>query len=502
MRVLGLVALFVLPALGEGEEVCAACHPKETARYLATPMGKSLGPPTAVPAGTARHARSGSAVTIEQREGKMFHRLSARGLTAEYEIAYQVGAGKFAHSYVVRIGDFLFESPATWFRAGGWDMSPGYAAAPVIDFDRPITETCLYCHAGAAKFSGSDERRLASPTLTSISCERCHGLSEEHVRNPSAGNILQPGKLTRRARDSVCEQCHLEGEARVLNRGRKWTDFHAGEELEKTMAVYVFNQNGHHVKPVNQVEQLAQSRCAVESKGRLWCGTCHNPHGESVDRNREMREVCTSCHATQSKAAHPRGTKECVSCHMPRQSSEYVHVAVTNHGIVRRPGTATPQVGAKTLAAWVEPAVDLRQRDLALANLIVGVRLGIPAITEAGLKLMGRSDDPALLAAACKALPQAVDLCRRAASNQPDSADRAMYLGIALMRSGDLTGAEAELRRAIAIDPSLKHAYAQLWTLYDKQRNEMGIRETMTQYLEWNPRNIMFRILRDSSGGK
>ena len=154
------------------------------------------------------------------------------------------------------------------------------------------------------------------------------------------------------------------------------------------------------------------------------------------------------------------------------------------------------------MAAWVEPAADLRQRDLALASLTVGVRQGMPAITAAGLKLLPGNDDPALLAAACKALPKAVDMCRRAASMQPDSADRAMYLGIALMQSGDLAGAEAELRRAIAIDPSLKHAYAQLWTLYTKQRYVAGITETITRYLEWNPQNIMFRVLKGLSGGK
>ena len=82
----------------------------------------------------------------------MIHRLSERGLTAEYAIDYQIGAGILAHSYITQVNGYLFESPATWFRSSGWDVSPGYAPAPAVDFDRPITETCLFCHAGAAKF--------------------------------------------------------------------------------------------------------------------------------------------------------------------------------------------------------------------------------------------------------------------------------------------------------------------------------------------------------------
>ena len=32
------------------------------------------------------------------------------------------------------------------------------------------------------------------------------------------------------------------------------------------------------VKVVSHVEQLALSACARKSDGKLWCGTCHDPH--------------------------------------------------------------------------------------------------------------------------------------------------------------------------------------------------------------------------------
>jgi hypothetical protein len=497
-RILMAVAALLLrgqPA--RSEPVCAGCHPHETARYAASPMGNSLGPPSPVPAGRVVHARSESSVAIESRPGEMVHRLSERGLSSAYDIAWQIGAGKLAHSYIVSIKGYLFESPVTWFRSGGWDLSPGYELAPAIDFDRPITETCLFCHAADVRFAGRDGRRPTTSTVSAISCERCHGPAEDHVRRPRAANIVNPRKLRARPRDSVCEQCHLEGNTRILNPGKNWRDFRPGDDLEQTMVVYILEEPDHKTKAVSQVEQLAKSRCASGSAGRLWCGTCHNPHAKPVDRNQEIRAICGSCHSTLSKAAHPRDPGECVSCHMPRRATEYAHVAVTDHRIVRRPGSSREAArgGAKLLAAWVEAAPEIARRDLALANLRAGVRLRMPDLTQTGLKLMRAQDaDSDLLAAACEATHE-VALCRRAADADPKSADRAMALGVALAGAGELDAAETQLRRAIGLDPSFKHAYLELWTVYDRRHKTAEMKATAERFLEWNPSNMIFRLL-------
>ena len=475
-------------------------------------MANTLGSPSPIPGGSTLHQRSGSTIAIAQRRGKMIHRLSERGLTAEYEIKYRIGAGNFAHSYLVEVNGYLFESPATWFRSFGWDVSPGYAAAPAIDFDRPITQTCLFCHAGDTSFSGADGRRLANPELTSITCERCHGPAGDHLRRPRARNIVNPARLSARARNSVCEQCHIEGEVRVLNPGKSWSDFHPGDELENVMAVYVPSRNGQEVKAVSQVEQLAASRCASRSGGKLWCGTCHNPHGASTDRASRMREICQSCHAKLSASVHPASARDCVSCHMPRLSSEYAHVAVTDHRIVRRAEREETSLAPATLRAWVEPAVALRGRNRVVAELTAGVRLRRNELTQAGLEHLRDlsaatyQDDAVLQAAACDALVQQAKLreglpfCREAATLQPQSADRAMALGAALARVNDIDEAERHLIRAVQLDPSLKRAYVELWTLYERQGRTAEMRDIIARYLKWNPRNIMFRILQSDPG--
>ena len=187
-----------------------------------------------------------------------------------------------------------------------------------------------------------------------------------------------------------------------------------------------------------------------------------------------------------------------------------MHVAVTDHRILRRPADnplhQQESTASGALAAWVEPPVEARRRDLALANLTVGLRPGRQVLEQTGLDLLAalppteRRQD-AILAAECGAMlslkaREAVDVCRRAAERIPESADRAMALGTALERAGDLAAAEKALRKAIEIDPSLKHAYAELWTVYDRQNKIQEMKQLADRFLAWNPRNVMFRILK------
>jgi len=101
-----------------------------------------------------------------------------------------------------------------------------------------------------------------------------------------SGSIVNPAKLSPARRDSVCEQCHLAGAARVLNPGKSFTDFHPGELLENVFTTYVAAlpaRDAEALKVVSHAEQLARSRCARESQGRMWCGTCHDPHVQPAD---------------------------------------------------------------------------------------------------------------------------------------------------------------------------------------------------------------------------
>jgi predicted CXXCH cytochrome family protein len=509
------LAVVVLSAIGglcptaqAAVQDCATCHAKQSARFLATAMGKSLVPPQTLPSAKITHEHSHSVITIESQKGRMVHSISENGFMARYPVQYQVGGGLMGSSFLVQIGDYLFESPASWFNSYGWDISPGYAAAPLIDFDRTIGDTCLFCHAGAARFADADGRRLQGP-LGSITCERCHGMSREHARHPSAKNIVNPAKLAGAERDSICEQCHLEAAGRILNPGKSWDDFHPGEPAERTFATYVLTgSDNKEVIAVSQTEELAESACARRSGGKLWCGTCHDPHGAAKDRQSEVRAICASCHAKLSPAAHPAEQPECTSCHMPRSATTNVtHAALTDHRILRRPSDAANSQARTSpkLSAWREPPQEFRDRDLGLGEILAAVSKNQPVLEKEGSRLLKalpqeqRAADFDVLTALEglslqeRNLPTALELGHRTIELRPQSARAAMNLGIVLQGSGDTAEAERQLRRAIELDASLKPAYQRLAILYGSQRRTQEMIDTIDRFLKWNPQDIMFR---------
>jgi predicted CXXCH cytochrome family protein len=494
--------------------MCVSCHPKETARFLASPMGKSVGPPETLSSGRVTHQTSGSVMSVEYRAGRMFHALSERGLTAEYHVAYQIGSGIKGRTYAVQVGDYLLESPLSWYKGSGWDASPGYESMQLLDFDRPITANCLFCHSGKVKFADADGRRLAASRVEAITCERCHGDSEVHARRPSAQNIVNPAKLSGATRDSVCEQCHLEGETRVLNPGKTLDDYHPGDPLERTMVTYLLQEANVEKRAVTQMEELAESQCARASGGKLWCGTCHDPHastgrGAAVKRATQIAQVCRSCHSGLSKIAHPAAQNECTSCHMPgRPANSIAHLAMTDHRI-RRPNAASiPYQGADAIIAWREPPAEFRQRDLALAGLQISSREKLSAIMRQSMKLLEalpeaqQNSDPDVLSSLEVAFldssppDKAVALSRWAVESMPKSATFALNYGLALKRAGDLKQAEREFLRSIDLDPSLMRSYAELAVLYDSEGRQADSMATIDRFLKWNPQTIQFRLAR------
>jgi predicted CXXCH cytochrome family protein len=489
--------------------VCTTCHPQETAAYLKSSMGNSIAAPSPLDGGRITRPASGTEISISERDGRMIHSLSANGLTAEYPIAYQVGAGKIGYTYLVRIGDYLYESPASWYRQHGWDASPGYERWTSVDFDRLIDSTCLFCHADNGKFLGSDGRRFSGVALKPIGCDRCHGPVDNHLRMPSAKNIVNPSKLGVRARNSICEQCHLEGETRLLNPGKTWEDFHPGDELERTAVTYLLTVNHQEVRAVAQAEQLALSQCVRSSGGKLWCGTCHNPHRAATDRQSQIRDVCRSCHSTLSKAAHAAVT-ECVSCHMPRLSPEDIpHTASTDHRILRRPAPLeTGESAGAEITAWQEPPPEYRARDLAVAAVVIGGTHGLSSLRDTGVRLLEalpqseKESDPAVVASLVSVRlnrqepDRAQVLARRETQLQPDSSFASLNLAIALQNAGDRAAAERQYLHTIELDPSLDGAWINLAYLYEKQGRQADKIALLDRYLRWNPQNIWFRQLK------
>ena len=143
-----MTALLFLPVMACAAEPCAVCHPKEAAGYARTGMANSIGRPAGQPGGRLRHALSGSRMEVTAGTAGMRQKLERGGFTASYDIDYFVGSGSKGRSYLIEIAGRLFQSPASYYTDRKlWDLSPGFQNERELDFDRPITAECLYCHA-------------------------------------------------------------------------------------------------------------------------------------------------------------------------------------------------------------------------------------------------------------------------------------------------------------------------------------------------------------------
>lgn len=444
------------------------CHPSQAAGYAQTPMGRSFAPAIIRAASVVRHAGSRTEVTITPDK---FQIRSGR-LLASYPAVWQIGSGSHAAGYLTTIAGQLFQAPVAYYpNRNLWDVAPGYENLPHIDFNRRVTPECLFCHTSQS----------AQITPVAISCERCHGNAEPHALHPTKTNVTNPARLPPAQRAAVCEQCHLNGEARIPQPNRKLEDFRPGQALEDYLAIFVAVSPAEELKVISHSEQLAQSKC-----GPLWCGSCHKVHGEAVS----ITKTCQGCHA-QRPASHPRTEAACETCHMPkRQAVDGLHTAFTDHRI-RRPGPPAPTLPtALALRAWRPGPNGDRNRGLAL--LAAGERNGSAAQLQESFRILSAAypthpNDPELLAALGSLLflkdqrEDAAKLLRAAIRLRPAFAPYHQKLGIILQ-------SEAELNEAIRLDPYDETNYHLLAALVPSRK-----RETLERFLQINPQHLSTR---------
>lgn len=510
MRSVALLALFTTASIAAPGELCVSCHPKEVAGYRKTGMAQSLHKVTRQPSGSFTHVVSGSEFQIRSGPTGMTHTLEREGVTGTFPIAYAIGSGNHATGYLVNAGGWLFQSPISYYtKKRVWDMAPGYETDRNPDFTRPVTAECLWCHSGKPLPIAGTLNKYQPELFAeeAISCDRCHGSTSEHVRRPSKDNIINPNRLTTRARDSVCEQCHLSGEVRIANPGKQIGDFVPGQELEQVFSVYVLETgSGPGLKVISHVQQLAASTCLTKSDGELSCSTCHNPHEKPLNTVAHYRTKCLDCHPGIQKV-HTMPADNCVGCHMPsRQAKDGGHTAFTDHRIQRTPGKTEASTQAPSrLIAWRAPPAGLTERNLGLAYLSVGERDRTASyMDEAARLLNGVRDsfatDPAVLTSlGLLALRQnkpgeAVSLFERVLKEDPQYAPWQVNLATALKSAGRTEEAIALLRKAIAQDPSLEPAYRRLGEIMRERKSPKELRAVFESYLKFMPNSITARI--------
>jgi Tfp pilus assembly protein PilF len=529
-----------------GDEACADCHDKETRSYKKHPMARSLAPVADFLDRERLDAKAdnpfkalGYQMRVERRGQKLLHiealKDEAGKLVAELEteVQYVLGSGAQGRSYFINRDGRLYQSSISWFNAKqGWGLAPGYETQ-MVHFFRPIQEDCLFCHVNRAALVRDSLNRYEQPIFRgyAIGCERCHGPGELHVKEGGGrDNIINPEKLEHSLREAICQQCHLQGEARILRRGRDTFDYRPGVPLQAVWSIFVRPPEATDGRrSVSAVEQMYLSRCFRESKGakKLGCISCHDPHNYPTEENKVAyyRGRCLTCHQDSScrltpderKAKDPQDS--CFGCHMPRaSSSNIIHAATTDHRIVRSADKLPPppQIARRGLA----PLIDFHREFTGLGEGADLRDLGMALASAAG-KSRGRTQQelagtawPLLKTAVAKApsdVPawEALGYTHWVQHNHEEAKAaldavlaraprREKALELAAQNAADLgndDGAIALWQRLIALDPDHPLAHQRLAKSLGRKEQWQKARDACAVALRINPFNLETRML-------
>ncbi len=474
------------------------------------------------------HKPSDSYFTMIQRQGRLYqrrHQVDADGKQVnviEKQVDYVLGSGNHVRAYVNRTAaNKLIEMPLAWYteKGGYWGMNPGYDQPAHDGFRRALGYECMFCHNGYPEIPAASHQRFAEPVYPTampegIDCQRCHGPGRNHVQLAKTAGatqekirsaIVNPSRIGAQRSMEVCMQCHLETTSfplpNALQRyGRGPFSYKPGEPLSSFMVAFDHAPNkgrDDKFEIVNSAYRLRRSACFLQSKDKLTCTTCHNPH--TVPRGTQAEQhytaVCRQCHNApfERLVASAKHTSDpsCTECHMPkRRTEDVVHVVMTDHYIQRRK-PVTDLLAEKAerhetdLTAYRGPVVPYYPRalpktpendlDLAVAQVIEksNLAVGIMQLTAAIAKHAPKRAEYYLeLAEAlrnngqlAKALPFYEDALRR----NPNSYIALEKLGAALRRSGKHTEAVGFLQRATASAPGNAITWHELGLAYRAQ---------------------------------
>ncbi|MEI2386330.1 cytochrome c3 family protein [Breoghania sp. JC706] len=372
------------------DKTCALCHEDKAESFKHVAMGKSFYRPFSQPAiedfATGyHHAPSDRYYEMEKRDGAYIFRrykLAPDGTRIdvfERKVDWILGSGNHARVYLYQAADgALYQLPLAWYTQGGghWAMAPGFEFKLHLGVGRQVRRSCMTCHNAFPQVAeGSDALHMPEvypkDLPEGIGCQRCHGPGAAHAGRAIAGDeeavtraaIVNPGKLAREKLYSVCYGCHMQPTVAVtgIRRfGRGAYSFRPGEDLDAYRTGLDIVDPGMPKAERFEINhhpyRLEQSRCFIESGGKLGCLTCHDPHVKRTpaERPAHYRAACLTCHATDAAglplattapagatSAHPQiaADADCTVCHMPaRRTQDVIEVTMTDHRIVRDPG--------------------------------------------------------------------------------------------------------------------------------------------------------------------
>ena len=417
------------------------------------------------------------------------------------ELAYIVGTGANGATPLVRRGNYLFQAPISYYTGRNtWDLSPNYEMHD-IGFTLPVTPDCIGCHAGKTRPVQGHEGLFEDPPVVElgISCERCHGPGELHVKERMAGlparglrdnSIVNPAKLSPWLADNICMNCH-EGDNRTLQPGRVAADFRPGTPLNDVAVLLKtpIDLDNAQSPLLEHFYSMSLSKC-YRASGKLGCQSCHDPHVQprGEDAPSYFRAKCIRCHSEKDCTA-PKEARQaqsppdaCTNCHMPKLPVLTVsHSTLTNHRIVRSADEPLPTIAFhETLSGTgyihvnaipgvldkVPPVVLLQ----AYRRELIGGHLQFKTYYFDLLAQLSKipTKDPFILSALSQKefsdgnLSRAIALARQVVNQGSTSANDYLLLDQVLAKAGELQECIRVLQKALQIAPYNNFVYQRL----------------------------------------
>jgi hypothetical protein len=387
-RAWGVGALIVLVSLGAalavrssrvpteryvGTATCMSCHAEIATTYALTAHALTSSPASAetihgdfTPGANVMHTANPDLHFRLESDGSRFTQTAVRRtssdqvLTREAPMEIVIGSGRKGQTYLHWEGDELCQLPVSyWTEHRAWVNSPGYADGHA-NFDRPITQRCLECHATTVVPRAPPNNRYDRDSLVlGISCEKCHGPGGEHVdryrsksppRTPAEAAIVNPARLSRDLQMNLCALCHAgEGLARTPP-----LTYRPGDVLAKHITFPRQAPDAPLDVHASQIQLLERSRC-FQASPTMTCATCHDVHQPQRDLA-AMAVSCMACHQTDHCGKFPSLgatiATGCVDCHMPLERTAQIVISgqgrgtlqpkVRNHRIAVYPETPSP----------------------------------------------------------------------------------------------------------------------------------------------------------------
>jgi predicted CXXCH cytochrome family protein len=274
------------------------------------------------------------------------------------DIAFVYGS-KWKQRYFKKVGDDYFPLPAQWdvthkiWRA--YNVKPGTdwwtPYYPADNMGRPTGPTCDGCH------SVNYDVTTKKVTEWNVGCEKCHGPGSDHVKRPTAANIVNPARLNYVDAADTCVQCHSQGQPLTVQAGpgraydwpvgfqmgKRLSDFWKLEEHKLGETTFTHFADGTAHKNRMQGNDFAASLMYTHG---VSCFTCHDTHGTENDAvlRKPANVLCLDCHGPGSPNGpyaptieehthHKTGSQgsECIACHMPKIQQTIADVNVRSH---------------------------------------------------------------------------------------------------------------------------------------------------------------------------